>query len=551
MKQSVRTRRGARGFSFVELLVTIIIAGIAFAAMVPLFVRRAASQRGDKARSVALNLAQDRIEKLRQLDFELITSANLNDNSFYFGEFGSSWTEADRERARRLQRGLRCLRQACLGDRRAHRLQSRHSHRGLGRTAEPQGRVLTTMIYRQYSGPEMVDFSIPYGPGAQRPADPGSEPHDRELASAYAGDGQLRRLGLDGAQGDRRGADPAHRDRARRLPRHFEHRYGFPDDLGAVHAAGDACGVPRHMDVLPGRCHGGGGRRLLRLQGRRLLSHGLPGQLLGAHLPHRDRVRQPPVTNLAGTAGLTTASLTWNASTTGDVDHYLVKRDGVDRRDVPKASGSMGYTDSGLDRTVRAPRTSTRSSRSTGRTTERRPAEPGHGRPGAVSRRFPPAIFRARPSTRMARLTWVASPEHRRARLSGVPDDRRHHGHFTTARPLSMWPRAGTRRRYYQVKPYVGGGVLSTQYGRRPCRPAERHVGGVAWLQVDIGAEPRYTLVIKNTTNKTLTSLRLYYLGADGHRIRRWRSPRRHECRRERDGPLVRISPPASTGGTG
>ena len=39
-------RRGEAGFSFVELLVTIIIAGIAFAAMVPLFVQAAATRLG-------------------------------------------------------------------------------------------------------------------------------------------------------------------------------------------------------------------------------------------------------------------------------------------------------------------------------------------------------------------------------------------------------------------------------------------------------------------------------------------------------------------------
>jgi hypothetical protein len=42
---------------------------------------------------IAFNVAQDRVEKIRRLDFELITSANLANSSFCFGEFGSSWTE--------------------------------------------------------------------------------------------------------------------------------------------------------------------------------------------------------------------------------------------------------------------------------------------------------------------------------------------------------------------------------------------------------------------------------------------------------------------------
>jgi type II secretory pathway pseudopilin PulG len=90
-------RRAARkhpssGFSFVELLVTMIIAAIAFAAMVPLFVGAQQKASGDKARSVALNIAQDRIEKIRQLDFDQITKANLESSTFAGGQFGKTFT---------------------------------------------------------------------------------------------------------------------------------------------------------------------------------------------------------------------------------------------------------------------------------------------------------------------------------------------------------------------------------------------------------------------------------------------------------------------------
>ncbi|MEI7902015.1 MAG: prepilin-type N-terminal cleavage/methylation domain-containing protein [bacterium] len=90
MRTSVRARRDARGFSFVELLVTIIIAGIAFAAIVPLFVLAQSKGAGDTARNVALNLAQDRVEKIRQLDYDLITESNLNDASFQETQSGEA-----------------------------------------------------------------------------------------------------------------------------------------------------------------------------------------------------------------------------------------------------------------------------------------------------------------------------------------------------------------------------------------------------------------------------------------------------------------------------
>ena len=89
MNTSVRARHAERGFSFVELLVTIIIAGIAFAALVPVFVSAQMKGAGDTARNVALNLAQDRVEKVRRLDYDLITESNLNDLTFQGGQFGN------------------------------------------------------------------------------------------------------------------------------------------------------------------------------------------------------------------------------------------------------------------------------------------------------------------------------------------------------------------------------------------------------------------------------------------------------------------------------
>ncbi len=81
MNTSVRARHAERGFSFVELLVTIIIAGIAFAALVPVFVQASQAGQRDKARNLAKSIAQDRIEKIRQLPYNLITQNNLKSAS--------------------------------------------------------------------------------------------------------------------------------------------------------------------------------------------------------------------------------------------------------------------------------------------------------------------------------------------------------------------------------------------------------------------------------------------------------------------------------------
>jgi prepilin-type N-terminal cleavage/methylation domain-containing protein len=85
-----------RGFSMVELLVTMVLAGIVFAAMVPFFVSAARASSGDRARTIATNVAQDRIEKMRMLSFDQLAAsnavANLESSTFAGGQFGSSYS---------------------------------------------------------------------------------------------------------------------------------------------------------------------------------------------------------------------------------------------------------------------------------------------------------------------------------------------------------------------------------------------------------------------------------------------------------------------------
>jgi type II secretory pathway pseudopilin PulG len=84
------------GFSFIELLVTVVLAGIVFAAMVPVFVSAQKASAGDKARNVATNVAQDRIEKIRLLAFDQVVddADHLRSSSFAGGQFGSTYTPA-------------------------------------------------------------------------------------------------------------------------------------------------------------------------------------------------------------------------------------------------------------------------------------------------------------------------------------------------------------------------------------------------------------------------------------------------------------------------
>jgi prepilin-type N-terminal cleavage/methylation domain-containing protein len=109
MRGEGTSRHGARGFSLVELLVTVLLAGIIFLAMVPLFVQVLKRTSTDTRRVVATNVAQARIEAIRLLaaslgptpgsttqpiGYSAITAANLNSSTYASGLFATSFPAA-------------------------------------------------------------------------------------------------------------------------------------------------------------------------------------------------------------------------------------------------------------------------------------------------------------------------------------------------------------------------------------------------------------------------------------------------------------------------
>lgn len=75
----------------VELLVTVLLAGIIFAAMVPMFAGALKKSAADNNRVTATNIAQDRIEKVRLLNYADITTGNLNTMATDLNTFGPHW----------------------------------------------------------------------------------------------------------------------------------------------------------------------------------------------------------------------------------------------------------------------------------------------------------------------------------------------------------------------------------------------------------------------------------------------------------------------------
>ena len=95
----------SRGFSLVELLVTVIIAGVVFTAMVPFFANALTRTAEDAVRVDSNTIAQDRIEQIRLLQYTDITEENLNfspsptANPFGDGRFGPTYALYGESRA--------------------------------------------------------------------------------------------------------------------------------------------------------------------------------------------------------------------------------------------------------------------------------------------------------------------------------------------------------------------------------------------------------------------------------------------------------------------
>jgi Tfp pilus assembly protein PilE len=156
------TRRRQAGLSFVELLVTILLAGIVFAAAFPLFLGAQGKASADNMRNVALQLAQDRIEKVRQIDYDLITQVNLEDPSFASGQFGPSWTYTTASGGSRTMHVAYDVSNvpngAADGDEDYKQVDVTVTWTAPPSPVKPV--VLSTFVYKQYAGPNLMRFDI-------------------------------------------------------------------------------------------------------------------------------------------------------------------------------------------------------------------------------------------------------------------------------------------------------------------------------------------------------------------------------------------------------
>ena len=175
MRTSVRARRDASGFSLIELMVAIIIAAIIFAAMVPLFISAAQAAERNKMRVIALQVAQDRIEKIRQLqlDFGKLRDAAADDaaypnqnfpttfgsSTWADGMFGSTWPDINTPDSRITPNKFR-ITYALTQVPPAQMVITVTVNWDPPPKSSLRGVVVTTYVSQQFPGPQITAFNV-------------------------------------------------------------------------------------------------------------------------------------------------------------------------------------------------------------------------------------------------------------------------------------------------------------------------------------------------------------------------------------------------------
>jgi prepilin-type N-terminal cleavage/methylation domain-containing protein len=164
------------GFSMIELLVTVVLAGIVFAAMVPMFVNANQKNVADTFRTVCNNLAQDKIEKVRQLPYDSIVAltnadgtpktttgasvANLNSPNFADGAFGTTWAYNSGQASRTIYitYTVTPYPNTVVGIQSQYKIVT-VTTTWTGTPKPIKSTTLQTIVYKQFAGPAVTDFS--------------------------------------------------------------------------------------------------------------------------------------------------------------------------------------------------------------------------------------------------------------------------------------------------------------------------------------------------------------------------------------------------------
>jgi type II secretory pathway pseudopilin PulG len=489
------------GFSIIELLVSMVIAGIAFGALVPVFVQAAKTGSSDKSRAVGLNMAQQAVEGCRRLTFEQVVSSTWTQNeetATGVKPFTVTRTVVDQAASPSDARIVSKLVTVVVS----------------WATPSPGGSaVLKTVLYRQFAGPQIVDFTVaPWDAvnewitdstvqltASINAADVTSMAPVTVGGNTVTGYVEFMITSVSGVV----------------VP---TIRVPYSASAPAVYAA--TWLVPGGAGVSDG---------FWTFKAVAFSAQKYPGN--SWEFAKRVESGPPPVvTNLVATAGEDWVSLTWSPSISNDLDSYEVYRTGPDGvpalvRGGPTASPKFiatGFTDSGLaidtdytyavyaiDQVARKGVAATVSAR-TGAQASVQPA--------------PATNLQATYSGGTAVLTWTASASVGVAGYRVFKDGVTDTWVATVSGPYCDLAQGYESTASYQVKPYLTGSVLSlTAFASIFAGPPTQNVvnyGGTPWVEVEIPEEDEFKLEVMNNVKSGKEALiTLKYLGAEGKSV--------------------------------
>lgn len=493
-----QTRRACRreaGFSFVELLVTMVIAGIAFAAMVPVFVQAARSSSVDKSRAVALNIAQDAMENSRRLTFEQVVNATWVQNE----------ETAAGDKPFQVERTVE--------DQATSASDARVVSKAITITVKwatpaPGGAVvLKTVVYRQGAGPKIVDFTAVAAGEADAEWLTDSTVQLSALINA-ADIGSMEKVTVGST--DLRG----------RVDFMITSVGGTVIPTISVSNSSPGQSVYATNWTAPGSAGSSDGYWSFKAVA--FSARNYPGNTW----EFVKRIESGPpaaVTNLTATSGVDRVTLTWLPTVTRDLGHYVVQRsDGtstVTLQDADDDSIATFFNDMGLAANTLYTYT-VYAVDQVGEYSVAATIDVGTGAAVAVQ----PALatdLAAEAFGGHAKLTWTASAS---ANVTGYLVYKNGDGATpvaSVATPYCTLEQGWNTTATYQVKPIASGSnpaatAFATLIAGPPV-PDFETIGGTNWIRLTLGTAPTFELSIMNNvqTGKAAT-ITLKYLGLEG-----------------------------------
>ncbi len=165
-----------RGVTLVELLVTIVLVGIFFAGLVPVFVAASKQGSADRARVVAVNVAQSRIEAIRSISYDSIDQTKLAALEGYARgtpnfdpRFDGAWKDpAKPGKAYTVAYAVEEIIPAGMTSDYPHRYKMVTVTVTWNAAGSEKKVVLKTAVYRQTNGPQILGLTVsPLATGTQ------------------------------------------------------------------------------------------------------------------------------------------------------------------------------------------------------------------------------------------------------------------------------------------------------------------------------------------------------------------------------------------------